>query len=53
MGDRSRVYEEKEYVKMRHSWGIDKVSYGVCREEGVLDQRKILQQRVEAWLKYI
>lgn len=53
VGDQSRVYEEKEYVKMRHSPGIDKVSYCVCREEGVLDQRKISQQRVEAWLKYI
>ena len=53
VGDPSRVYKEKEYVKMRYSRGLDKVSYCVCREEGVLDQRKILQQRVEAWLKYI
>ena len=51
--DLSRVYEEKIYLKMRHSQGIDKVSYCVCRKEGVLDQRKFLQQGVEAWLKYI
>lgn len=39
-GDVSRVYEETEYLKMRHWLETEKVGSYACGAEGVLDQSK-------------